>query len=798
LEPTSDGRAAAAGSHPEPREDELTTGPAFARQRLLLARVIALLVALVVVPVVITLGSLSGEQPVREGEPAPRTILAEEAVRVVDEEATERARQSAAESVEAVLVYDAEAQRAIVSDVREVFVSTRAVRAAATTDTSEPDADGRTTRPTPAAQRDQLTESLPELPEEVVGALVALSDGDLEIVERETVAIAQQLARQRIEPDEVEERLAVDLPVELALRSLPGDTGTTVVTPVLETKMGPTVTVDLDTTAADRTRAADAVADVASSWLPGQEIVREGQLVGPLEYLAIEQLRVGGTSAWLTLGRALLSMLVVTAVGAVYLQRMQPRVWVDPRKLVLLGLLTTAYAALTVGSAVLVEATSSGWAYAVPAGAYAMLAALLIHPVVGIATMLPAAIIVLLVIPSSAAVAVFAAAAVLTSVPLTTRIASRSDLRSATLRAGVSYPILAAAVVLVFGMVEQVPIALAAGALNGALTAVVVQGALPFLETLFRLPTVTALLDLNARDHPLLRELEAKALGTYNHSVMVASLAERACRAVGANPLLGSVAALYHDIGKVRHPHFFIENQQGIANPHDELEPAVSATVIQNHISDGVELATEYRLPPEVVECIGSHHGTMVVGYFYERALRAAGGDRSAVAEEHFRYRGSKPRSKEAAILVLADCSEATTRAMAMSRGTLPREEIEATVDRLLAERIDDGQFDTCDLTFRELYIARDTIVESLVGIYHPRIAYPSRSGGDDDAEAGRTPTELTQAGDPAPGMIADPPDASPSRTSPPASVHAADGGHGDPPSERGAPVSRAGHSSGS
>ncbi|MEX0836648.1 MAG: HDIG domain-containing metalloprotein, partial [Nitriliruptor sp.] len=294
----------------------------------------------------------------------------------------------------------------------------------------------------------------------------------------------------------------------------------------------------------------------------------------------------------------------------------------------------------------------------------------------------------------------------------------------------VAYPLLAVGTVAVFGPNDELLVALGAGALGGLITALVVQGALPFLENLFRLPTVTALLDLSDRNHPLLRELETKALGSYNHSVMVASLTERACREVGADPLLGTVAALYHDIGKVRQPHFFIENQQGIANPHDELEPEVSAVIIQNHVKDGVEMATEYRLPPEVVACIGSHHGTMLVGYFYDRAVKAAvanGGDPDDVDEGHFRYHGGKPRSKEAAILLLADCCEATTRAMAMSKGTLPREEIESTVERLLAERVDDGQFDESDLTFRELSQARSTIVESLVGIYHPRIAYPDK-----------------------------------------------------------------------
>lgn len=691
-----------------------------------LHRAAAVLLVVVVVPVTLALGASAEDQPVREGEPAPRTILAEGEVRVVDEEATERARRSAAESIEAVKVVDQDAQSAIVRDVREVFTDTRGVRAPEAEEGDDEDEIGARP-PSASAQLAALRDRRPELPEELASALVALSDSDLDTVERETVAIAQELARQEIEADELEERLQAVLPLEFALRPFPGDTAQEIAEPLLQLKLRPTVGVDLERTEANREAAAEAVPEEVSTWQPGQAIVREGEIVGPLEYRAIEELGLGGGSLVAPLLRAMVAMAVVAVVASVYLRRMEPRVWANSQKLLLLGLLTAAYAVLVVAAG-LFESFASGWAYAVPAGALAMLTALLIHPVVGIATMLPASIIALLVLPSSPAVGLFAAVAVLVSVPLTTRIATRSDLRSATLRAGLSFPVLAVTIVLVFGPRDDLLIALVAGGLNGIVTAVAVQGAMPFLETLFRLPTVTSLLDLNARDHPLLRELEAKALGTYNHSVMVASLTERACRAVGADPLLGSVAALYHDIGKVRQPHFFIENQQGIANPHDELEPAVSAVIIQNHVVDGVEMAQEHRLPPEVVACIGSHHGTMLVSYFYEQALRAAGGDRSAVDEEHYRYTGGKPRSKEAAILLLADCCEATTRAMAMSRGTLPREEIEDTVDRLLAERIDDGQFDDSDLTFRELAIARDTIVESLVGIYHPRIAYPPRT----------------------------------------------------------------------
>ncbi len=693
-------------------------------RRIVAQRLLAALIIVVLVPLVLMGVGATQQQIVREGEPAPATILADRDVREVDVEATENARRIAAESVEPVTAFDRAAPTEIVGAVRRVFDHARTVRQPVLVEDGE---EPSPTTPPLSDQVEELAELQPDLERPTVEALVELSDGELEVVERETIAVAQELARQQVDQEGLQALLRDTLPVELSLRSFPRDTEATIARPVIELKMRPTVVVDPELTQLERERAAAAVEEVAETWRAGEAIVREGEVVGRLQMRAIEDLGLSGTDPLRLLLQAGLGMLLVTAIGGIYLSRMQPKVWASGKKVLLLSLLVVGYAALVVASGVLAEATSPGWVYVVPSAALAMTTALLIHPVVGIATMLPASVIVLLAMPDSAPVALFAAAAVLISVPLTTRIASRSDLRSATLRAGLSFPLLAAVVVAIFGPREELLVAVGAGAVNGAVTAVVVQGGMPFLETLFRLPTVTALLDLADRNHPLLRELEEKALGTYNHSVMVASITERACRAVGADPLIASVAALYHDIGKVRQPHYFIENQQGIANPHDELEPEVSAVIIHNHVTDGVEMAREYKLPPEVVDCIGSHHGTTLVSYFYERAISQAGGDPTAVDEQAFRYKGHKPRSKEAAILMFADCCEATTRSMALSRGNLPREEIEETVDRLLEERVDDGQFHASDLTFHDLMLARDQIVESLVGVYHPRIPYPRR-----------------------------------------------------------------------
>ena len=683
---------------------------------------------------VVGLPSGGGGIDVRVGQPAEDSVPAPREVRVVDSEATEVARRAAAESVDATLAVDATAGQELVNELRAVFESTREVRRPVEVDVGPgdaPTADAEDDQAGPAVpdldvQRESLRLLLVGVPAPTIAALVAVSDADLDVVERETISIAQLLARQRIREDAVARILDETLDVELGLRAPPGDTGLQIVEPLLQTYLRANVVVDLAATAAARELAAAAVNEVSQVWLPGQFVIRQGEIVGPLQALAISGLDVGRVPLWRTLVTGAAAGLLLVGVGGIYLSRMQPFVWRSAKKLWLLALLLVAFAAIVTGIDLLVDSTGSTWAFVVPVGALAMLIAILIHPVVGLASMLPAVVTVLLVDADAPGVALFAAAAVLVTVPLTRGIASRTDLKRAVLRAGLSYPLLAVTIVLVFGPREEVAVAALAGAINGIVTALIVQGALPALESLFRLPTVTALLDLADRNHPLLRELEQEALGSYNHSVMVASLVERACRAIGADPMLGSVAALYHDIGKVRQPHFFIENQQGIANPHDGLEPEVSALIIMNHVVDGVELATSYRLPPEVVACIGSHHGTMLVKYFYEEAVERAGGDHAAVDEDAFRYRGHRPRSREAAVLLLADSCEATTRAMAMSRGNLPRDEIEVTVGRLLEERRADGQFDDAEITLRELGIVRDTIVESLVGIYHPRIAYPA------------------------------------------------------------------------
>ena len=278
---------------------------------------------------------------------------------------------------------------------------------------------------------------------------------------------------------------------------------------------------------------------------------------------------------------------------------------------------------------------------------------------------------------------------------------------------------------------------------GGLVTAGLVLFILPSVEKAFDITTGMKLIELRDPKHPLLRELQRRAPGTYNHSMNVASIAEAAADAIGADALLTYVGALYHDVGKMNKPEYFVENQAGGPNKHDKLSPAMSLLVIVGHVKDGLELAREFGLPRSLHHSIEAHHGTTLVEYFYHRAKQKAAEEAGAARErqrEHegrdvesasepsemeYRYPGPKPRTKECAILMLADAVESATRTMADPTPA----RIDQLVRRLAQKRLMDGQFDDCDLTLRELDAVGDSISKTVASIYHGRVAYPG--GGE-------------------------------------------------------------------
>ncbi len=322
--------------------------------------------------------------------------------------------------------------------------------------------------------------------------------------------------------------------------------------------------------------------------------------------------------------------------------------------------------------------------------------------------------------------------------------------RNRILRAALHAGLTLAVGVVLLGLAERLPLPAvlkqtAAGLAAALLCGVLVVGLLPFLENLFKRTTDITLLELTDYNHPLLRLMQMEAPGTYHHSLVVAQLSENAAAAIGANPLLARVCALFHDIGKTAKPHYFTENQHDGDNPHDDANPSLSALVIKAHVKDGVDLAIRHKLPRPVIDVIQQHHGTTLIRYFYQRALQAlrrkpdtnsplppllgvssdpADSDRSAPAlpDQTYRYDGPRPRFKESAIIHLADAIEAAAR-------SLPKvtpQHLDEIIDQIVRERMADGQLDESPLTFAELTRIKTSFQHTLVNMLHGRVAYPA------------------------------------------------------------------------
>ncbi|MEK4850562.1 HDIG domain-containing metalloprotein [Paenibacillus sp. FSL H7-0756] len=258
---------------------------------------------------------------------------------------------------------------------------------------------------------------------------------------------------------------------------------------------------------------------------------------------------------------------------------------------------------------------------------------------------------------------------------------------------------------------------------GGLLTAVLVIGLMPFFEVTFGILSALKLVELSNPNHPLLRKLLTETPGTYHHSVMVGNLSEAAAEAIGADGLLCRVGSYYHDIGKTKRPFYFIENQNNMENPHDSIEPKLSKSIIVAHARDGVEMQKEYKLPKPIRDIAEQHHGTTFLHYFYHKALKLAEdkGVEPDFTEEDFRYPGPKAQSKESAVVGIADSVEAAVRSL--RKPTVVQ--VETMIEKIIKSRLDDHQFDECDLTLKELDIISRTLKETVMGIFHSRIEYP-------------------------------------------------------------------------
>ncbi|MFN8522442.1 MAG: HDIG domain-containing protein [Chloroflexota bacterium] len=479
-----------------------------------------------------------------------------------------------------------------------------------------------------------------------------------------------------------------------------------------------------DQTSRLRKEAADSVAPVQVTVEKGEIVVREGEVIGPSDLERLELLGLRNpTVDWRQIGAAALFAFVSVALVASYLGAFQPGLVGRDRALALLGLLIV----VTVLAAKGIIPTRPLWVYVFPLPAVAMLVATLLDG--RLAIVLTAALSLLVGFVAGVSFEV-AAMGMVTGVVAAVYVWRRDRLQSYFV-AGLLVALAQIAVILAFQLVQrdddwQLLLYLVGAALiNGFISATLTVGTVSLLGRIFGITTTIQLLELANPTQPLLRRLLMEAPGTYHHSIMVGNLGERAAEEVGADPLLVRVGAYYHDIGKLKRPYFFVENQAGGENVHETLSPEVSADIIRAHVKDGVELCEQYGLPPRVRELIPQHHGTRLVSFFFHQAEDAAV-ERGAIPPDpaRFKYPGPRPQTKEGAILMLADTVEAAARASKDHSA----EAITALVEQLVMQRVAEGQLDDCDLTLRDVQRIKDAFRAILVGMYHPRIEYPERA----------------------------------------------------------------------
>ncbi len=703
------------------------------------------------------------------GTPAVATVKADRDYDIVDADATHRRRAEAAQAERPVYVLDTGAPDEAAARVHAAFQLMREESAAAAARHAR---DPGELQRRYAAQRDAFVSRLQVLvrdedlaalgqarfSEAVEGELVALARrgldgivvGDLAllvaererglvvravhdgVVQGERVLTDLALVREAATAtEEVERAAAARLEREPAALRL-------AVQRIATAMVRPTLGHDQVETARRREEAAARVKPVVIPVKRGEKIVGDGERIEKRHLVVLDGMRAqrrGEVLAHVRLGAGALVALMVALLWRVA-RRNLPRFRPARRDALLLATLLVGTFALGFVGFAIADALQDRFPalappalqYLVPFAAGAMIVRQVLAADAALLFALAAGLAAGLLAGQSMSYALYAT---FTSIAAAGLVSGQRD-RAGIFRAGVGVGLVGVALAIAIGLfggkgTGDVAIsALAAFAGGALLLPVAVVGVLPILEVAFGYVTDVKLLELANLNHPALKELIVQAPGTYHHSILMGSLVEAAAEAIGANPLLAKVCAYYHDVGKIRNPLYFAENQRGGENRHDELAPSMSALIVKRHVTDGVELARHWRIPRLVAETIPQHHGTRHVGYFWAKAQRAAeeGTGRSAAIDEAlFRYPGPKPQSREAALVMIADACEASSRALEVHTG----EALRGLVSKRINEVFSEGQLDECELTLRDLNAIAGAMVRALEAIYHTRPDYPAR-----------------------------------------------------------------------
>ncbi|HNR05462.1 MAG TPA: HDIG domain-containing protein [Bacillota bacterium] len=620
---------------------------------------------------------------------------------IVDKSATELRRKQAEDSVQPVYNLDLTVQIDIEKKISDFFMLLNSVRSNAELD--------KVQKLNLLKQNSNIS-----LGNSLYNMLLDVSEADFASLEHNIKYINNQMLSGRITEQQLNDKRSdireffMNLPKKSQLNEIGADIAVMV--------LKPNMYYDEQTTLARKQSEREKVEDV---------VIRKGTLiVGKGQELSSQQIQLLNAYGLLAesdkdrfdiqfyLGYGVIIGICLIIMG-LYLRSLDKKLWDSNSTLLLISL--TAIMALTV---TMMLKNISQYLIVLPAGA--MLVSILVSPRIAIMTNIMTSILAGFLGGFDLHVVVMM---LLTGI-LGAGMVSKTHHRSTFILSGLAVSLVSLLVIFSEGILNREDIYRMInnglyGVIGGTLSAVLTIGTLPFFETVFDIITPLKLLELSNPNQPMLRRLLIEAPGTYYHSILVGNLAEAAAEDIGANALLCRVGAYYHDIGKLKRPYFFKENQITRDNPHDKITPNLSALVITSHVKDGVEIAGKNKLPSTVIRIIEEHHGNTLVAYFYHKALSAEGAE--AVDESKFRYPFRKPQTEEAAIVMLADSVEAYIRSL--SEPT--RDQVEQGVRKIIKDKLNDAQLDNCDLTLKDLEMIGQAFVKVLAGIFHDRIEYP-------------------------------------------------------------------------
>lgn len=664
---------------------------------------------------VLIIGKLPSVMRLEVGKPAPWDIKASNSVRIEDEEQTQAERIKASAQVPMIETFQPNVEEICDQKIAATFHYIK---------------DAAKLSQNKEATRREIGEILAKIPldldQDFIFTLMKTPPPECEKYQNTAMHLLSIVMNEGITEDKLDEaklRILKEADAISGLSAEHRNIASTIASAAITANKMP----DLAATEKARKEAAEAVEPSMRVILPGQIVIREGDIVGEKDLPVLEAMGVYTPritfSGIFSYGIIVIMMICMTGT---YMRTHMPELYSDTRKILGLALLIIVFAALT-------RCTTMISPYLVPVPLPAMLIAILIDARLAY---LITCLLALYVGLESFNISVMSVTLLtgIVSVLSVSDVVKRWDM----IKAAIIIYITNVMTVIVFDIIGRTDIeemlrdSLFYGGLNGLIAALVAAGALPILENALKVTTHIRLLELCNPVEPLLNELLTKAPGTYQHSIMVANIAEAAARAIGADSLLCRAGAYYHDIGKMKQPKFFVENQVGGVNPHDTIPPDISAMILIDHIKHGIVLAKQHKLPEAIAKFIPEHHGKNLASFFYQKALKNSD---EPVFKENFQYPGPKPQSRETALVMLCDGIEAASRTLSEPN----KDNITALVEKMVTNAITNQQLDECSLSLKDINKVKESIITTLTSHYHSRIAYPEAKKTSAPSPAGKS-----------------------------------------------------------